>query len=289
MPVIDGIFSLMKNVALFIGAFLALLVIGCDSSDDKAPKVAPVENTSSESDAAAETVSTPTEAEQSSSTASGTDTVSQEGDGDGNYEAWFKKHQLNLDDPGMLDADPDGDGFSNRDEFLADTDPTSGESRPGFHRNLRLKEYKEVKVPLVLQSIENNRAKIQRADESGSSVETVKQGDTIRGTGLKVSKIRRKKEVDKNGVEIDTSEVIAENSASGEKVILVKDLSPRSSESYAVLGTADGSETVKVKQGEKFQWPGEADKTYRVIDLRPTQVVVEQIESGKTFTIPKAE
>src|SRR4051812_27487186 len=35
------------------------------------------------------------------------------------YEAWFKKYHLDLNDPKMLDADPDGDGFTNREEFLA--------------------------------------------------------------------------------------------------------------------------------------------------------------------------
>ena len=35
------------------------------------------------------------------------------------YEEWFKKYRLDLSDPKMLDADADGDGVSNRDEFNA--------------------------------------------------------------------------------------------------------------------------------------------------------------------------
>src|SRR5688500_5710704 len=35
------------------------------------------------------------------------------------YEVWFKKHNLDLNDKKMLDADADEDGFTNRDEFLA--------------------------------------------------------------------------------------------------------------------------------------------------------------------------
>lgn len=46
------------------------------------------------------------------------------------YEAWFGKYRLDLNDPKMLDADADGDGASNRDEFLADTNPRNASSHP---------------------------------------------------------------------------------------------------------------------------------------------------------------
>src|SRR5687768_18166071 len=49
------------------------------------------------------------------------------------FEEWFKKHRLDLNDPKMLEADEDADGFSNRDEFLADTDPRDPNARPGIH------------------------------------------------------------------------------------------------------------------------------------------------------------
>ena len=75
------------------------------------------------------------------------------------YEAWFKKHRLDLQDPKMLDADDDGDGFSNRDEFMADTDPHDANSRPGIHNQMRLKQYTEVRLPVILEEVSGETAR----------------------------------------------------------------------------------------------------------------------------------
>jgi hypothetical protein len=61
------------------------------------------------------------------------------------FRGVVQKYKLDLNDIKMLDADADGDGASNRDEFLAGTDPTDPNSRPGVHATIRLKEYDEVK------------------------------------------------------------------------------------------------------------------------------------------------
>jgi len=45
-------------------------------------------------------------------------------DGDGMSDGWEEEFGLDPDDPGDADEDPDGDGLSNLEEFLARTDPT---------------------------------------------------------------------------------------------------------------------------------------------------------------------
>ena len=43
---------------------------------------------------------------------------------------WCRKYDLALEDPELPNNDPDGDGFSNLEEFLGGTDPTDADSKP---------------------------------------------------------------------------------------------------------------------------------------------------------------
>ncbi|MES2570362.1 MAG: Amuc_1099 family pilus-like system protein [Verrucomicrobiota bacterium] len=200
------------------------------------------------------------------------------------YEAWFKKHGLDLNDPGMLDADSDGDGATNREEFVADSDPRNAKARPGIHKNLRLKEYSEVRVPLILESVTGRTAKIKRTDEGDSRSEAVTIGQTV--GGMKVEKVQGRRETDKNGQLVDLSRVELEDPVSKAKVILIKDMPARSAASYAVLA-ASGGVKLKVHQGDVFHWPAETGTAYQVIDLRADQVVVQEVETQRVWTIPK--
>ena len=53
-------------------------------------------------------------------------------DGDGMLDDWEDAHELNAGDPSDADRDPDDDGFTNLEEFMADpqTDPRDQASRP---------------------------------------------------------------------------------------------------------------------------------------------------------------
>lgn len=206
--------------------------------------------------------------------------------GNADFEAWFKKHHLDLNDPKMLDADTDGDGFSNRDEFLADTDPNDPHSMPGIHKVIRLKEFSEVRLPLIVESVTGERATIRRTDGEGKA-ETVKIGDTVHGLPLKVEKIEQINDTDKEGKPIDRSLVVLEDAGSKERLTLVKDMPARTAASFAMLTSADGNTTIKVKQGDTFNWPGDSTATYKVIDLREDQVVLQQLENKKMWTVTR--
>ena len=205
------------------------------------------------------------------------------------YEAWFKKYHLDLNDPKMLDADPDGDGFTNREEFLAGTDPLDPNSHPptvAARASIKLKEYNEVRLPVVLEAVEGDKARIKRT-EGGDRVETVKAGDTLRGLPLTVEKVEAKQDVDKNGEAVDLSRVTLADSTTKEKVVLMKDLPAKTSASYALLSSPDGKTSLKVHHGDIFTWPGETGVTYKVVDIGRDQVVLEQVENKKMWTIPR--
>jgi hypothetical protein len=199
------------------------------------------------------------------------------------YEEWFKKHGLDLSDPQMLDQDPDADGFTNRDEFLADTDPRDGKSRPGIHRTLRLKEYREVRVPLMLEEVKGENARIRLLDQEDGKTRTVAVGQEI--LGMRVEKVVYEMDSDKNGQPVDRSWVELLDAEKKGRVVLVKDVSARSEASNAVLVAADGEEVV-VRQGETFEWPAQSGARYRVVDLRAQQAVVREVDGGRMWTIP---
>lgn len=247
------------------------------------------EVTSSDSpDAVASSSETNPASTQASSTPPSPATVAELAQTDATYETWFKKYGLDLNDPRMLDADPDGDGYTNREEFLADTNPKDPESRPGVHATLRLKEFNEIRVPYLLKSVEGDTAKVEHQDGGDTKIETVKAGQTLHGSQLKVQKVETLQTQDKDGNPIDASKVTLEDTASpGQKIDLVKDMPTRSSASYAVLYTTKGDTSITVKQGEIFEWPGEKNTHYRVVDLRNDQVILEQVENKKMWTVPK--
>ena len=205
---------------------------------------------------------------------------------DEGYDAWFKKHNLDLNDPKMLDADTDGDGFSNRDEFMADTDPRDANSRPGIHNQMRLKQYTEVRLPVILEDVSGDTARVRRLD-GAERIETVRAGQTVKGLHWKVERMVSKRDVDKNGAPVDLSSLTLIDTETNEKTILAKNLPTRTGDTFAELASEDGGKIVKVKQGDTFHWPDESGPAFKVIDLRPDQAVVQEVATGKMWTIPK--
>lgn len=230
----------------------------------------------------------PTPTKAPGTDAASTATSAEEAKANAEYEAWFKKYKLDLNDPKMLDADPDGDGFSNRDEFLADANPNDPESRPGLHKTIRLKEYAEVRLPFVLRAINGEQATVEfNADAPGATLEKVKKGEVIKGTKLKIDRIEARTDTDKHGDKVDLSQLIMTDADTNERVVALKDLPTRTSATTATLVSIDGKDTLKVHDGETFSWPSEPGVSYKVIDLRMDQVVVKEEATGKTITIPR--
>jgi hypothetical protein len=202
------------------------------------------------------------------------------------FEAWFRKYGLDLNDKNMLESDPDQDGFSNREEFLADTDPKDPNARPGVSKTIRVKEYTEVNLPFILRGVEGTTAIVEFTADGTGRREKIKAGDTIRGTKLRVDRVTAGTDTDKHGDKMDTSQVLLTDSESQDRFVAVKDLSTPTSASFATLTDPEGKTTMKVRVGDVFQWPSEPDSSYKVIDLRKEQAVVKDEKSGKTVTIP---
>jgi hypothetical protein len=199
------------------------------------------------------------------------------------FEAWFKRHNLTS-DPEVMDRDDDGDGYSNREEFLADTNPKDGKSLPGVMEAASVKTVNEVTVPMILREVKGSKARIQRTDTGGE--EELTSGGQPKGLPYKVTGVKHEVKADKHGVFTDVSNVTLENVGTKETVVLIRDLPARSSDTHAVVVGPNGDEK-KVHLDETVEIPGMPGRQFKVIELRADQVLVEEIGSKRSLSIPK--
>lgn len=199
------------------------------------------------------------------------------------YEAWFKRHKMSP-DPAVMDQDADGDGYSNREEFLADTNPRDGKSMPGVIESAAVKTVNEVNVPLILREVKGKKARVQRSDTG--TEEELTEGAAPKGLPYKVTAVKQEVKADKHGVYTDVSNVTLENTGTKETVVLIRDLPARSSETHAVVVGPNGGEK-KVHLDETVEIPGMPGRQFKVIELRPDQVLVEEIGTKRALSIPK--
>jgi hypothetical protein len=147
-----------------------------------------------------------------------------------------------------------------------------------------VKSVNEIQVPLILRKVEGGKALVEY--KTDGKLEEIGQGSQPRGLPYKVTGVKHEIRADKHGVLNDVSNVTLENPATKETVVLVRDLPARSSETHAVLVGPGGTEQ-KVKVDDVITLPGQGDKKFKVVDLRPDQVLVEELASKKPMTIPK--
>lgn len=202
-------------------------------------------------------------------------------------EAWFKKYGLDISDPSVLDQDPDGDGYTNREEFLADTDPTDPDSSPRVGGQLTMVEYKEETLPYVLEGISNGRAKIRK--KTSGEIIYLNEGESLPGYSLKVERVQSRGISEKDtGRTFDVSEVTLRDPATGGTTLLVSGMEARSPNSTALLAVGDSGQTIQVKRNEEFKMPG-TGVAFQVTEIRPDQVILREVESGRMHTVKKVE
>ena len=200
------------------------------------------------------------------------------------FEAWCKRYGLDPKDPGMLDADPDRDGFNNREEYIAGTNPLDPNSVPGMLDGVVMKEMKEVNLPVLLREVKDGKARVERLDTPG--MEEWEQGTAVKGLPYRVTRLKHEVKADKHGVFSDVSQVTLENPDTKESLTLVRDMPARSSETYAIL-TGPGGGEQKIHVDEVIEIPGQKGKKFKVIEIRPEQVVIEEMGTRRPLTIPK--
>ncbi len=191
---------------------------------------------------------------------------------------WFEKFNLPIQDADVLEQDPDGDGFTNLEEWQAGADPTNRESHPDYLTKLHLVAATEEPFPFVFSSRTGNKFGINSIDES-EPTQFLKIGDVIRGTDFRIVKFTEKHERNQYGIKADVSELLLEHKNTGAQVTLVKGKVATSPQSVATfVYTWGGRRQFEVRKDQEFSLKPQEEIRYKLVDVRPDKAVIVNVE-----------
>jgi ankyrin repeat protein len=150
---------------------------------------------------------------------------------------------------------------------------------------ISVEEVQEAFLPVTLEEVHGKKATLQNADGSTYSV-TV--GDQLKGTSYRVVDVEARSVNDKDGNVVDASVVKLRHERTGQTISLIKGIPTREHGAYVVLVVNSTGQKIKVELDHDFDLPDEPGQTYRVLDIRPTQVVIKRMRDGEVWTLQKA-
>lgn len=208
---------------------------------------------------------------------------------------WKTANGYPIDDPAVAEADTDGDGFNNKEEFLGKTDPRNAKSHPDILYKLKIVDYRY--VPFRFQFMEKNTRKdgtilfqINAMDAPpGERSYIVAKGGEV-GDYL-VGEYREILKQEYNSatnmvVKKDLSELDLIDQRLKETITLVRQEVKESNESWIRLSLnipAGKVEPSRVSRGEKFKV---FDKEYQLVRPGADQAIIRDLKNAKDVKIP---
>ena len=187
---------------------------------------------------------------------------------------WFEKYGLHIEDPDVLDEDPDKDGFTNLDEWQGGTDPTDPNSHPEYLTKLHLVSATEEPFRYIFSSRSGDRFGINTIDES-EPTQFLKVGDVIRSSEFKIIKFTEKHARNKYGINADVSELLLEHEQSHTQVTLVKREVATSPQSVATfVYTWGGRREFEVRKDQEFSLKPNEQIKYKLVAVQPDKAVI---------------
>lgn len=160
----------------------------------------------------------------------------------------------------------------------------AGNGSSSIAGKLSVQEVQEAFLPVTLEEVHGKKATLQNAD--GSSY-TVSVGDQLKGMSYRVVDIEARSVNDKDGNVVDASVVKLRHERTGQTISLIKGIPTREHGAYAVLVVNSTGQKIKVELDHDFSLPEEPGQTYRILDIRPTQVVIKRVGDGEVWTLQK--
>ena len=225
---------------------------------------------------------------------------------------WLIDHQLDYSDMNILERDPKHKGFTILEEYMAGTDPNNPCQFPPLHLKLQYSDGDIRKKTYLLEFLgeeENEGRKeyqlrplqpLPNPEKKGredTSARVVSMGDTIPGAPLLKVVDYHEKMTTLNETEFDISELVLENTLTGERYLLrTKRNHPRDyapipismiesvSFHYNLSGAPE--ETISVERGKNFVLAS-LDKgyseSYKLVDFSKDGILLKK--EGKTYTV----
>jgi hypothetical protein len=230
---------------------------------------------------------------------------------------WFEEHGLDILDSNILQADADGDGFNNLEEWQAKTDPRNKEKHPPYVTKLRLVKEYDVQFRLVFMSYVNQTFQINTLDVT-QPTQFVNMGEIIPGTDFKISRFEEKKRItgeEGSPIEKDVSELTLievrlrdpdkgdvakmtkeelqalkpeDLEETGKTVTLVLEQIVNSPDTYAEFIYLFNGQKLNLQEGQIFTLPPEGSK-YKFIDIEGNEAVIEQVDTGEKIKVPRSQ
>jgi ankyrin repeat protein len=155
---------------------------------------------------------------------------------------------------------------------------------PSVTGKIRVEEVEEAFLPVTLDEVHGKKATLRDAD---GSTYTVTVGDVLKGMSYRVVDVESRSVNDKDGNVVDASVVKLRHERTGQTISLIKGIPTREHGAYAVLVVNSTGQKIKVELDHDFSLPDEPGQTYRILDIRPTQVVIKRMKDGEVWTLQK--
>jgi hypothetical protein len=187
---------------------------------------------------------------------------------------WLEQFNLPIAEADVLTQDPDGDGFTNLEEWQNQTAPTDKASHPPFIVKLKMKSFGQEPFRLVFASWVGETFALNTNDLRAPT-QFLKIGDSIRGTKFKIVKFTQKYDTNKYGTKIDVSELTLENRETGDELTLVKEKVTTSPEPVATFVYEWGErKEFAVKKDQEFSLKPMEQIKYKLINVLPNRAVI---------------
>jgi len=184
----------------------------------------------------------------------------------------------------LSQSDKEGAGVANAQARSYESKSTEAPDNSPETTQVSVVEIQREFLPVMLTEVSGKRAKIQAV---GGGEYSVTAGDQLRGLDYEVTDVEIRNTEDKDGNPVDASIVKLRNMKTGQTITLIRGVPAQEHAACAVLSFPNSEQTLKVEVDQNFSIPSDPGHTYKVLDIRPSQVIIRRMEDNRVSTLQK--